>query len=180
MIKNCNLLIPRPPSRTSKLQEKPSDLKREHPAPQNMKFLTFFYFCGSFLPFWVRIRIHITNPDLMTWLNPDPIQLSYGSGAILTPPYYESGSNDLIESGSIPTVTTLFDSVTSLPPSTQICVLFCTLNAAQDRVIGLKFLPLCKQLTICHSNQCRNVAKNGGLSAADTHVNRDRLCAKLP
>jgi hypothetical protein len=29
---NCNLLIPRPSSRTSKLQEKPSALKREHPA----------------------------------------------------------------------------------------------------------------------------------------------------
>jgi hypothetical protein len=31
-IKNCNLLIPRPPQRMSKLQEKPSALKREHPA----------------------------------------------------------------------------------------------------------------------------------------------------
>ncbi len=27
---------------TSKLQEKPSALKREHPAVQNMKFLAFF------------------------------------------------------------------------------------------------------------------------------------------
>jgi hypothetical protein len=31
-----------------KLQEKPLALKREHPALQNMKFLHFFYFCGSF------------------------------------------------------------------------------------------------------------------------------------
>jgi hypothetical protein len=31
-IKNSNLLIPRPPSRTSKLQEKPSVVQREHPA----------------------------------------------------------------------------------------------------------------------------------------------------
>jgi hypothetical protein len=33
-IANCNLLIPRPPDRTSKLQDKPSTLKREHPALQ--------------------------------------------------------------------------------------------------------------------------------------------------
>ncbi len=33
-------------------------LKREHPALQNMKFLNFFYFCGSFLFSWIRIRIH--------------------------------------------------------------------------------------------------------------------------
>jgi hypothetical protein len=32
LIKNCNLLIPRRPQRMSKLQEKPSALKREHPA----------------------------------------------------------------------------------------------------------------------------------------------------
>jgi hypothetical protein len=46
--------------RTPKLQEKPSALKREHLAIQNMKFLyffTFFFFCGSFLPSWIRIRI---------------------------------------------------------------------------------------------------------------------------
>jgi hypothetical protein len=38
------LLIPRPPRRTSKLQEKPSALKGEHPALRNMKFLHFFLF----------------------------------------------------------------------------------------------------------------------------------------
>ncbi len=32
----------------SKLQQKP--LKREHPAPQNMKYLTFFLFLRVFLP----------------------------------------------------------------------------------------------------------------------------------
>ncbi len=32
-------------------------------------FITFFYFCGSFLPSWIRIR----NP--LTWLNPDPIRI---------------------------------------------------------------------------------------------------------
>jgi hypothetical protein len=31
-------------------QKKPSALKREHLALQNMKFLNFFYFCGNFCP----------------------------------------------------------------------------------------------------------------------------------
>jgi hypothetical protein len=35
-------------------------------ALQKQKYLIFFYFCGSFLPF--RIRIH-------WWLNPDPIRI---------------------------------------------------------------------------------------------------------
>jgi hypothetical protein len=35
--KNCYLLIPRPPERTSKLQEKPLALKKEHRALQKMK-----------------------------------------------------------------------------------------------------------------------------------------------
>ncbi len=48
LIKNCNLLISRPPYRTSKQKEKPSALKREHPALQNMNFLNFFYFVGHF------------------------------------------------------------------------------------------------------------------------------------
>jgi hypothetical protein len=29
-----------------------------------------FYFCGSFLPSWIRIRI--PDPDPLTQLNPDP------------------------------------------------------------------------------------------------------------
>jgi hypothetical protein len=69
LIKNYNLPIPRPPERTSKLQKKPSDLKRGHP--------TLFYFCGSFLPSWIRIRIQIPNPDPdpLTRLNLDPIRI---------------------------------------------------------------------------------------------------------
>jgi len=35
--------------------------------------LIFFYFCGSFLPSWIRIQI--PNPDPLTWLNPDPIRI---------------------------------------------------------------------------------------------------------
>jgi hypothetical protein len=33
----------------------------------------FFYFCGSFLPSWIRIRI--PDPDPLTRLNPDPFQI---------------------------------------------------------------------------------------------------------
>jgi hypothetical protein len=40
-----------PPYRTSKLQEKPSALKREHAALQQMKFINFFsIFVGHFCP----------------------------------------------------------------------------------------------------------------------------------
>ncbi len=70
--KKCNLFIPRPPERTFKLQEKASAPKREHPALQNMKLLNYFYFCGSFLPSWIRIP----NPGPLSWLNPD-----FGSGS---------------------------------------------------------------------------------------------------
>jgi hypothetical protein len=41
------------------VQKKPSALKREHPALQNMKFFHFFLLsslCWSFLPSWIRIR----------------------------------------------------------------------------------------------------------------------------
>jgi hypothetical protein len=50
-----------PPVRTSKLQTKPSALKREHPALQNMNFLNFSIIVGHFCPPWIRIRI--PNPD---------------------------------------------------------------------------------------------------------------------
>jgi hypothetical protein len=49
-IKNLNLLILRPSYRTSKLQEKPSALKRDHPALQKMKLINCFLFIGSFYP----------------------------------------------------------------------------------------------------------------------------------
>jgi hypothetical protein len=62
LIKNCHLLIPRPPERTSKLQEKASALKREHPALQNMTFLKFLLLL-LWLIFALQIRIRIKNPD---------------------------------------------------------------------------------------------------------------------
>jgi hypothetical protein len=48
---------------THKLQEKPSALKREHPALKTGKFLIFFYICGSFLSSWIRIRIQNVDSD---------------------------------------------------------------------------------------------------------------------
>jgi hypothetical protein len=59
---------PRPPYRSSKLQKKPSGLKRGHPTLQNMNLKKKFYFCGSFLPSWIQIRI--SNP--LSRLNTDP------------------------------------------------------------------------------------------------------------
>jgi hypothetical protein len=66
-----------------KLKEKPSALKKEHPALPNMKILYFFYFCGSFLPSWIRIRIRNLNadPDPATQINADPC----GSGSETLP-----------------------------------------------------------------------------------------------
>ncbi len=56
-----------------------SSLKREHPALQHLQFL---YFCGSFLPFWIRIRsgsmrIRTPNTDRMGFCNMFIVQLQY-------------------------------------------------------------------------------------------------------
>jgi hypothetical protein len=58
----------------SKLQKKPAAHRSGHPTLQNMNF---FYFCGSFLPSWIRIRIRIpnTDPDPLARLNTDPIRI---------------------------------------------------------------------------------------------------------
>ncbi len=72
MIKNCNLPIPHKVC-TSKLQKKPSALKREHPALQNMKFLSFYLFL------WVIFAL----------LDPDPdFEAGFGSTGLI-----DSGSN---------------------------------------------------------------------------------------
>jgi hypothetical protein len=73
-IKNYNLPIPRPPYRTSKLQKKPSALKRGHPTLQNMNFKKNSTFVGHFCPpgSGSGFRIRIPNPDPLTRLNPDP------------------------------------------------------------------------------------------------------------
>ncbi len=67
-------LIPRSSQRTSKLQEKLSAFKGEHPALQMMKFntgVTVFYISCPFLASWIRTRIE--NPDLDPWTQSIPI-----------------------------------------------------------------------------------------------------------
>ncbi len=63
----CNLLIPMPPEKPSKLQEKPSALKREHQL-QKMKFNNFFLFvCVIFAlldPDPIRIRTWGVHSDI--------------------------------------------------------------------------------------------------------------------
>jgi hypothetical protein len=86
LTKNCNLLIPRPPKRTPKLQEKPSALKRKHPALQKMKILSFFLFFG------VIFALLDPDPDPAAQINADPC----GSGSETL----NFGSSILSESGS--------------------------------------------------------------------------------
>jgi hypothetical protein len=62
-IKKMQLFIPRPPYRTSKLQEKLSALKRENPALQTRNYLAFFYICGLFVHSWIRIQPTKNNLD---------------------------------------------------------------------------------------------------------------------
>ncbi len=69
----------------SRLQKKPPAHKRGHPTLQSMNFS---YFCGSFLPSWIRIRIQITDPDPMVRLNTDPIRIRI---RIRNPALWEKG-----------------------------------------------------------------------------------------
>ncbi len=76
---NCNLLIPRPPKRMSKPQEKPSALKRGYPALHNMKFLNFFsifvaHFCPPVSWFGSNDLIESgSNPDSILIRNTAPV-----------------------------------------------------------------------------------------------------------
>ncbi len=58
-MRNCNFVIPR----TSKLQQKPSPLKKEHPALRNMFLWVFF-------ALWIRIQPTKINadPDPKRWI----------------------------------------------------------------------------------------------------------------
>ncbi len=62
MIKNFNLLM-------SKLKEKPSALKREHPALQKLNFINFF------LCLWDTIVLLDPDTDPGSPFNPDPIRI---------------------------------------------------------------------------------------------------------
>jgi hypothetical protein len=88
-----------------KLQEKSSALKREHPVLKTWKFWTFFYFCGSFLPSWIRIRSRNLNadpdPNPATQINADPC----GSGSETLIP-----SRDIMsQEGLIPLISTSWE-----------------------------------------------------------------------
>ncbi len=93
----------------SKLQEKPSALKRGHPTLQNMN-LIFFYFCGSFLPSWIRIRIH--------W--PDWIRIQSGSGSATL---VRLNDEIRVETNVTYILTTFFPSERSEPQATVFFVL---------------------------------------------------------
>ncbi len=65
----CLGLIKGRPS--SKLQEKPS--KENIPYLKKWNLLTFFHFCGSFLPPWIQTRLRIRIHDPIEYgTNPDP------------------------------------------------------------------------------------------------------------
>ena len=50
-------------------QNRPSNTSKHELLP------IFFYFCGSFLPSWIWIRIPNTDPDPLARLNMDPIRI---------------------------------------------------------------------------------------------------------
>ncbi len=51
-----------------------SPQKRTSSTSKHENSVLFFYFCGSFLPSWIRTRIRNLNadPDLATQINVDP------------------------------------------------------------------------------------------------------------
>jgi hypothetical protein len=56
--KNSNLLM------SKSTGEDFSPQKREHPAHQKMKFMSFFYVCGLFLTTWIPIANPATDPGI--------------------------------------------------------------------------------------------------------------------
>jgi hypothetical protein len=60
---------------TLKLQEKPSALKRDHPALQKMKIVSFFSIFG------VILALLDPDPDPAAQINADPCGSGYGSGS---------------------------------------------------------------------------------------------------
>jgi hypothetical protein len=75
LIKNYILHIPRPSERITKLQEKPSALKREHPALQNIIFLLFTFL---WVIFALLIRIPIQQHKIMR-IHADPDFSTYSA-----------------------------------------------------------------------------------------------------
>ncbi len=52
-----------------------SSQKRPSNTSKHELFKKNFYFCGSFLPSWIRIRIPIPDPDPLARLTTDPIRI---------------------------------------------------------------------------------------------------------
>ncbi len=79
--KKLQFTYPLPSVKDVQVTDEAFSSQKRHPALQNMKFLNFFYFCGSFWPsgsgsgFQTRIRIH--------W--PDWIRIQCGSGSETLP-----------------------------------------------------------------------------------------------
>ncbi len=63
-----------------------------------MKILYFFYFCGSFLPSWIRIHNLNADPDPAAQINadpdsdPDPKPWSFVRGSLITVSFCEGGN----------------------------------------------------------------------------------------
>jgi hypothetical protein len=57
------------------IEEAFSSQKRPSNTSKHELLQIFVYFCGSFLPSWIRIRNRIPNPDPQTRLNTDPIRI---------------------------------------------------------------------------------------------------------
>ncbi len=72
---NYNVPIPRPPKRTSSHKRSLQLSKENIQHFKTRNFLIFSYFCGSLLTSWIRIRIPNTDPDSLSWFNPDPIRI---------------------------------------------------------------------------------------------------------
>ncbi len=83
----------------------PSCRRSFHPLKENIKnfktwnFLTFFYFCGSLLPSWIRI----SDTDPLTWLNPDPTRIRIRNTVPTT--YIPYSLRSVFITGSAPSIT---------------------------------------------------------------------------
>jgi hypothetical protein len=57
------------------IEEAFSSQKRPSKTSKHELLQIIVYFCGSFLPSWIRIRIRNPDPDPQTRLNTDPIRI---------------------------------------------------------------------------------------------------------
>jgi len=111
----------------SKLQKKPSALKRGHPTLQNMNFQKFFYFCGSFSPSWIQIN----------W--PDWIRIQSGSGSATLMVGGKSGS---LLKGKQPTAEWM--NLRSFPSSNRAVYLYPRVHFFNMSICSYNWWPLSK------------------------------------